>query len=121
MIAETVRIQQTAIAEVVEVVHKLEPDAGATVAAVREENGRYVATLLWSRYQQLKASVLCFHEDSLDVTRKRTILRWLRAPSEGGEGPECLDHSSRLSASRQVSEIVDRCNRHIPAELCTGW
>ena len=48
MIAETVRIQQTAIAEVVEVVHKLEPDAGATVAAVREENGRYVATLLWS-------------------------------------------------------------------------
>ena len=48
MIAETVRIQLTAIAEVVEVVHELEPDAGATVAAVREENGRYVATLLWS-------------------------------------------------------------------------
>jgi hypothetical protein len=47
MIAETVRIQQAAIAGVMEMVHGLEPDAGISVATMREKHGRYVATLLW--------------------------------------------------------------------------
>ena len=50
--------------------------------------------------------MLCFHEDSLDMFGERAILRRLRAPSEGSEGPECLDHASRLYVSRLVGKSL---------------